>query len=62
MGLLLLSEFSSIPSLKLKIESRRQQKERYTPSFSEWGVVNGVSVNRGSGGFRSESGFSRSYR
>lgn len=36
MGLLRLSRFSSIPDLFRKIQSRRLQKERFTPTFLEW--------------------------
>jgi len=44
MGLLLLSNFSSIPNLRAKIQSRREQKERFTRSFVEWGLINGLQV------------------
>lgn len=46
MGLLRLSRFSSIPNLRAKIQSRRQQKERYTSTFAEWGAINGLRIVR----------------
>lgn len=48
MGLLKLSNFSSIPNLLSKIQSRRQQKERYTPTLAEWAVLNGERIIRNS--------------
>jgi len=44
MGLLKFEQFSSIPTLKRKIQSRREQIERYKPNFSEWGLINGTQV------------------
>lgn len=46
MGLLLLSEFSSIPNFRAKLQSRRQQKERYTPTWTEWASQNGLRILR----------------
>jgi len=46
MGLLLLSEFSSIPNLQTKIQSRREQKEKYSPTWTEWAVQNGTQILR----------------
>lgn len=46
MGLLKLKRFSSIPDFISKIKSRRRQKETYTPSFSEWGILNGTRIVR----------------
>lgn len=40
MGLLRLSDFSSIPNLRAKIQSRRQQIERYSSTWSEWAAQN----------------------
>lgn len=48
MGLLRFSRFSSIPTLQRKIQSRREQKERYTLSFPEWGLLNGEQIIRNS--------------
>ncbi len=48
MGLLKLSDFSSIPNLSAKIRSRRFQKERYTPTLAEWAVLNGERIVRNS--------------
>jgi len=54
MGLLRFSQFSSIPNLFKKIQSRRQQKERYSPTWLEWAAVNQQQViesaNHTSGG------------
>lgn len=44
MGLLFFSKFSSIPNLFRKIQSRREQKERFTPTFAEWGLLNGEQI------------------
>lgn len=46
MGLLKFSRFSAIPNLLRKIQSRRQQKEKYTPSFTEWAILNGTRIVR----------------
>lgn len=48
MGLLKFDRFSSIPNLKSKISSRRQQKEKHTPTFTEWGILNGERIIRNS--------------
>jgi len=44
MGLLRFSNFSSIPTLFKKIQSRREQKEKYSPTFVEWGMINGTQI------------------
>ncbi len=46
MGLLKFTRFSSIPNLQAKIFSRRQQKEKYTPTLAEWAVLNGERIVR----------------
>lgn len=46
MGLLKLRGFSSIPTLKRKIQSRREQKERYSPTWAEWATENQEQVIR----------------
>jgi len=45
-GLLFFSKFSSIPTFQRKIQSRRLQKERHTPTFAEWGILNGERIVR----------------
>lgn len=46
MGLLRYRRFSSIPTLRKKIQSRREQKEKHTPTFAEWGALNGERIVR----------------
>lgn len=42
MGLLKFRGFSSIPTLFKKIQSRREQKERFSPTNAEWASKNQV--------------------
>jgi len=44
MGLLRYRGFSSIPTLLRKIQSRREQKEKYSPTWQEWAVQNGEQI------------------
>jgi len=44
MGLLRLSGFSSIPNLFKKIQSRREQKEKYVPTWKEFASTNFTQV------------------
>lgn len=46
MGLLLLRGFSSIPNSFEKIRSKREQKERYSPTWFEWAVKNVPNISR----------------
>lgn len=46
MGLIFLKDFSSISTFRRKIQSRRFQKEQHTPTFAEWGILNGERVVR----------------
>lgn len=41
-----MKDFSSISTFRRKISSRRFQKERYTPTFAEWGILNGLRIVR----------------
>lgn len=54
MGLLRYKGFSSIPTLFKKIQSRREQLERFTPTFAEWASKNRIQIVRD--GARTTSG------